>query len=277
MRISNYGDIENSSLPSVGFDPRYFSQLAALEEQNFWFLSRNRLILWAMRKWANVNDRFLEIGCGTGFALQAISKHFPGMAQTGSDLFPEALEFARRRVPGAQFMSCDAKTMSFQSEFDCIGAFDVLEHIDDDETAVKNLFEALCPGGLLLITVPQHSWLWSQSDEVAFHCRRYDFGQLEKTLTEAGFDIVRSTSFMFLLLPIMSLSRLKPRSVKKDFDAFSELRLPVAISRIFESILQLEIGAIRAGINLPIGGSRLIVARKPGRIVQNGKSVPADG
>jgi SAM-dependent methyltransferase len=193
------------------------------------------------------------------------------MHQTGSDLFPEALEFAQMRVPGARFMSCDATKMSFRSEFDCIGAFDVLEHIDDDRTAINNLFEALSPGGLLLITVPQHTWLWSESDEAAFHCRRYDAGQLEEILTDAGFAIVRSTSFMFLLLPIMALSRLAPKSSGAGFDAFSELRLPKIISQIFRRILQLEIGAIRCGVNLPVGGSRLIAARKSCELSQKSK------
>ena len=272
MRISNCGEIENPSLASAGFDPRYFSQLAVLEERNFWFLSRNVLIVWAMREWARPGDRFLEIGCGTGFALKAIAEFFPDMQQTGSDLFPEALECAQRRVPGARFISCDAKKMSFQAEFDCIGAFDVLEHIDDDCTAINNLFAALSPSGLLLITVPQHAWLWSQSDEAAFHCRRYEPGQLEKMLTGAGFEIVRSTSFMFLLLPLMTLSRFIPKSSRKDFDPFSELRLPVIVSRIFLLINQLEIAAIKLGIDLPVGGSRLIAARKPPAVRKSKKS-----
>lgn len=265
MRVPDCGEIQNTCLKSAGFEPQYFSQLAALEEQNFWFGARNSIIVWALAQWAKSDDRFLEIGCGTGFVLRAVSESFPTMKTTGGELFPEALEFARIRLPNARFLSCDAREMSFRDEFNCIGAFDVLEHIDDDSLAIRNIYQSLNSGGLLLITVPQHQWLWSQSDEIACHCRRYEPGQMEGKLSEAGFEIVRTTSFMFLLLPLMALSRLWQRFARPDFNAWSELRLPRAISAIFAVILKFELSAIKSGINFPAGGSRFIVARKSER------------
>ncbi len=262
MRIANCGEIKNTDSSGAGFEPCYFSQLATLEEQNFWFEARNRIIIWALAQWANADDRFLEIGCGTGFVLRAVSERFPKLNATGGELFPEALQFARTRVPTARFVSCDARQMSFHDEFNCIGAFDVLEHIDNDSLAIQSIYQSLKTGGLLLVTVPQHQWLWSQSDEKACHCRRYEPGQLEAKLSAAGFEIVRTTSFISLLLPLMSLSRLWQRFARPDFDLASELRVPKVLSSIFTVILNVEFSAIKYGINFPAGGSRFIVARR---------------
>lgn len=197
--------------------------------------------------------------------LRALADQFPGLQLTGGELFPEGLEFARRRVPTARLVVCDANEMSFHSEFDGIGAFDVLEHIQDDRGALRKLHTALVAGGLMLITVPQHSWLWSQSDEIVCHQRRYEPGEMETKLSQEGFEIIKSTSFMFFLLPLMALSRFWQRLARPDYNVFSELRTPLLLSWIFEMVLSLEIIAIKAGITFPVGGSRLIVARKPNR------------
>jgi hypothetical protein len=85
-------------------------------------------------------------------------------------------------------------------------------------------------------------------------------------MIESGFEIIRSTSFMFLLLPLMTLSRIWQRIARPDFNVFSELRVPKLLSSIFSTALWLEIAAIKAGINFPAGGSRLILARKPAHV-----------
>ena len=63
--------------------------------------------------------------------------------------------------------------MPFQGEFDIVGAFDVLEHIENDELVMQGVRNALRPGGLFLVTVPQYQWMWSALDEIVHHKRRY--------------------------------------------------------------------------------------------------------
>ena len=121
----------------------YFSKLAELEESNFWFQARNALIGWALRKYHPNVKSFLEIGCGTGFVISAISKRFPESKMIGSEISSNALEFASKRAPRAEFMQMDARHLPFVNEFDTVGIFDVLEHIPEDETVLRSIHRAL--------------------------------------------------------------------------------------------------------------------------------------
>ena len=244
-----------------GFKPGYFSELAELEETNFWFRSRNRLILSALRKHAKDASNLMEVGCGTGYVLSGIRRAFPEMKLYGSEIYASGLEFAAMRAAGAELIQMDARHMPFREEYDVVGAFDVIEHIMEDEQVLAQMYQSLKPGGTLLLTVPQHPFLWSQQDVAACHVRRYTRAELHAKLARAGFSIVHSTSFVFLLFPFMMLSRFLTKRVPTD--PMSELRLGSAANMIFESAMKLEEGLIGANLSLPFGGSLMTVARKP--------------
>jgi trans-aconitate methyltransferase len=247
----------------IGFKTHYFKELAELEAGNFWFRARNKLILWALDKYSQELRSFLEIGCGTGFVISAISKRFPEVKLTGGEYLEEGLVYARQRVPDAEFTQMDAQSIHYESEFDVIGAFDVLEHIKEDEIVLQQMYKALKPGGIVVITVPQHRWLWSAVDEYACHVRRYGSNELHKKTYKAGFEIIRSTSFISALLPAMYLSRLlQSNKAGMKMDDVAGLHINPFLNKIFEWVLDLELLLIRAGVSLPVGGSRLLVARR---------------
>lgn len=248
----------------IGFKKQYFKELAELEAKNFWFRARNNIILWSMQKYAPALKSFLEIGCGTGFVISAISEKFPQAKLSGSEYLEEGLIFARQRVPNAQFSQMDARQLSYISELDVIGAFDVLEHIKEDRLVLQQIFRALKPGGMLFLTVPQHRWLWSSVDEYACHVRRYEAGSLHEKVSTTGFELIRSTSFVSVLLPAMYLSRLFQRKpVPLEMNDVAGLKINPLLNWIFEMLLALELLFVKAGVNLPMGGSRLIIAKKP--------------
>lgn len=242
-----------------GFRAEHFDELAKFEEKNFWFRSRNELITWALEKYKPGGRSFLEIGCGTGFVLSGIFKKWPDLSLCGSEIFLAGFSHAARRVPVARLMQMDAREIPFSEEFDAVGAFDVLEHIREDDNVLLEIHRALKPDGALLLTVPQHQWLWSAADDYACHVRRYSAGDLSAKLKAAGFKIQRSTSFVSLLLPMMLVSRLKSRV---NFDPSAELRIHPVLNLFLLGIMRLESMLIRWGINFPLGGSRLIVATK---------------
>ena len=246
-----------------GFKPEYFSELSRLEAENFWFRARNELILWALRTYKPDASTFLEVGCGTGFVLSGIARTCPKLALSGSEIFLAGLSHAAERVPSAHFMQMDARRVPFVEEFDAIGAFDVLEHIKEDETVLAQLHSAIKPGGVLLLTVPQHPWLWSASDEYACHVRRYTRAEIEQKVLTSGFELLRSSSFVTSLLPAMMLSRILGKNKTKDFDPTSELKINIVLNKIFYGLMMLDIAGIKFGMNYPLGGSRLIVAKKP--------------
>lgn len=239
-----------------------FAELAALEENNFWFRARNRLIVWALQRYAPAFSDFLEVGCGTGYVLQGVAAAFPQAHVCGTEAQTEGLQFAAGRVPAATFLQMDARQMPFDTEFDVIGAFDVIEHIGEDETVLAQMHRALRPGGHLLLTVPQHPFLWSEYDVRAHHVRRYTGSELRTKLARAGFGVVKMTSFVSILLPLMMLSRMTRSTESPDYDPLAELRIGRVTNTVLELALDAERVLIRAGLSLPFGGSLLAVARR---------------
>lgn len=244
-----------------GFLPESFEGLMRVEARSFWFRSRNAIILWVLRKYVPEIRSLLEVGCGTGFVLSAIAKMYPTIRVTGSEIYTFGLELAAQRVPKADLVQMDARCLPFVEEFDVVAAFDVIEHIDEDELVLKKFYRAIKPGGTCLITVPQHQWLWSPVDEEACHKRRYHSSDLHLKMETAGFRIVRSTSFVTLLLPLMLLSRFASRKTGKTGGS-EALEINSILDKALEAIMRIEHLIIKWGISFPVGGSRLVVARR---------------
>ena len=254
------------ALDSPGFHADLFGDLAELEAGNFWFRARNALIVWALTTYFPDCRTMLEVGTGTGFVLSGIHAGRPSIELSGSEIFSAGLAFAAERVPAARFYQMDARHIPFRDEFDVIGAFDVLEHIEDDVAVIEEVGRALRPGGGFLISVPQHPSLWSQQDDHAFHVRRYTARAIRRKVEAAGFEVMRMTSFVSLLLPMMVASRLRMRHASPDtdteFDVIDELRQPRAVNVALEAVMTIERTLIRRGVSFPAGGSLLLVARK---------------
>jgi SAM-dependent methyltransferase len=253
---------------SSGFRKEYFADLAELETGSFWFRARSALIIWAMQRYFPDSRRFLEIGCGTGYVLSSVRSAFPSMELTGSEIFTAGLDFAARRVPEAAFYQMDARAIPFRDEFDVVGAFDVIEHIEEDEAVIGEVFKALRPGGGFVVTVPQHPALWSPQDQHAHHVRRYGRRDLRRRMEAAGFEVVRMASFVSLLLPAMVASRLRMRDgdAEGEFDAIDAVRLPRPVNLALEAVMAVERALIQRGVSFPAGGSLLLVARKPANV-----------
>jgi SAM-dependent methyltransferase len=245
-----------------GFDPDAFDRLAELEHQSFWFSSRNHLIGWAVARYFGDAKSMLEIGCGTGFVLEGLRKSRPQLSLLGADLYRGGLAHAARRMPDVSLLQLDARKIPFDEEFDVIGAFDVLEHIDDDERVLAEICAAVRPGGGIVLTVPQHPWLWSASDEYAQHKRRYRRSELVSKVSAAGFLIRRVTSFVTLLLPALAVVRLRGRIDRRPLDPVREHVVAQRVTRPLERVLESERRLIARGTDLPIGGSLLLVAER---------------
>lgn len=245
-----------------GFGDKAHERLDDLQQGSFWFRARNHLIVELMRRHFGGAGSFLEIGCGTGFVLGGIQEAFPHMMLTGSEIYVNGLARAANRVGrGVDLLQMDARSIPFVEEFDVIGAFDVLEHIEEDEAVLAGIANALKPGGGAILSVPQHPWLWSQADEVACHKRRYTRRELAGKCRGAGLTVERDTSFVSTLLPLMLLQRLKNRK-SESYDPGAELVLPEWLDRTLELALRSEVKVIAAGLSLPAGGSRVVVCRK---------------
>lgn len=246
---------------ATGFNPELFEHLASVESGNFWFRARNQMIVDAISNHLPNATNMLEIGCGTGFVLDGIRRAFPNLVLTGSEIFVEGLDVARKRVPDAQLLQMDARRIPFRDEFDLVGAFDVIEHIEEDERVLSEILGALRPGGVVLVTVPQHPFLWSELDEIACHQRRYRRGEMEAKLRATGFEVLMTTSFVSFLLPVLAVARLRRRTATAG-NPSRELELPRWLNASLYGVLALERHLINWGVRFPVGGTRLVVARK---------------
>ncbi|MCX6056600.1 MAG: class I SAM-dependent methyltransferase [Chloroflexi bacterium] len=245
-----------------GFKASYFENLSLIEERSFWFRSRNRLIIWALRNYFPQARSFFEIGCGTGYVMTGVHKAFPELQVTGSEIHLTGLPYARQRLPSASLHQMDARAIPFYEEFDVIGAFDVLEHIEEDSAVLKEMYAAVRPGGGILLTVPQHAWLWSEVDDYSFHKRRYAKDDFLEKIVSAGFRIRRVTSFVSFLLPLMMLARLRYSLPFGKVDHNLEFKMGDGLNRFLESIMNLEMFMIFKNVNFGMGGSLFVVATK---------------
>ena len=247
---------------SEGFKSSYFASLAEWEAGSFWFRSRNRLLIWALQRYFPEARSLLEIGCGTGFVLSGFRKALPELTFFGSEIFTAGLSFAAERLPGIELFQMDARRIPFREEFDVIGAFDVLEHVKEDERVLSQMYQATRKGGGILVTVPHHPFLWSQADAHAHHLRRYTARELRDKVEQAGFRVIRITSFVSLLLPLLIVSRAKQHFSDKVFDPAREFNIGPLVNTTLERTLDAERAMIRLGASFPLGGSLLLVARR---------------
>ena len=203
----------------------------------------------------------LEVGCGDGNVLAAIAAADRQRRVAGTEIHAAGLERAKARLPGAELARLDAFEIPYRDEFDVVCAFDVIEHVDDDQALLGRLHAACRSRGGILLTVPQHPWLWSGHDVAARHRRRYRRAELLAKLAAAGFVRPWSTSFVTLLLPLLYLSRrARPES---QAPAHAELRVAPQLNAALGAVLSIERALIRAGVRWPVGGSLLAAAYKP--------------
>ncbi len=252
-----------SDYPDSGFD---------VTEENstrsFWVSSRNRLFSRLLRRCLDRSGkkRILEIGCGTGDLLQTLVAG-GSYAATGSEIYLKGLNYCKSRLPDVEFVQFDASEGIIDEKFDVIAAFDVLEHIEQDRRTMANIFAMLADDGRFVLSVPQYMFLWSNLDEIVRHKRRYSRREMVAKLRACGFEIERATSFVFVLFPLMLVSRLLDKKRDKLADDGRSLEKRVRFSRIpnaiFDAVMHIDEWLVTAGFSLPFGGTLVVVARRP--------------
>jgi SAM-dependent methyltransferase len=237
------------------------AEIRAAEARHFWFRGRLQLVLWMLRRYFPGAQRLLDVGCGTGFVLEGIRRHYPRLGLTGCDVRLTTLLEAHRQMPETRLFAADVFALPYETEFDVVVALDVLEHIDDDRVALSALRNVIKPGGGLILTVPQHPRLWSEVDEFSCHRRRYVRFDLESKVSDAGFDILRRTSLFAVTLPLVVASRFFRH--RSPFDPAAELKVPAVLNSGLAALVALERLLIRIGGTLPFGSSLVVVGRRP--------------
>lgn len=180
---------------------------------HFWYKARRSWLRALLRKYRIFGQRVLEVGCGGGSQLGVLAEHNRAV---GCDFDERGLAAARER--GYEVFPCDLTVgVPAGGPYDVVAAFDVLEHIGDDDVALENMRAALRDGGYLLVAVPAWQTLFSAHDRLVGHVRRYDRPQLQSLLERHGFQIVELNYWNSLLfLPVAAVRLLTKGREEKD-------------------------------------------------------------
>jgi len=232
--------------------------MAAVEADHWWYVAKRRLIRphWSA---SPAGGRCLDVGCGGGATLAEVAAARPAF---GVDLSPEAVGHGRRSGL-AHLARAEAGALPFATgSFTVAFALDVLEHHPRPEQLAREIGRVLSADGVLVVTVPAFSWMWSYADHVLGHYRRYTRAQLVGELAAAGFAVERATYFHAWLLPAAwSFRRL--RSLTGRTESADDFPVPAALNRVLLALCDLERRWL-ARRDLPFGLSLLAVARPRG-------------
>ena len=176
------------------------------------------------------------------------------------DFSQEAIRYCREKGLGI-VRHGDVCGMPFADEsFDLLLATDIIEHVDDDLKALREIARVLRPGGKALIVVPAFPILWGLQDRVAQHKRRYRMGELADRVARAGFAIEVSYYFNFLLFVPIWLGRRLVDIIRPRIQNESQINSPL-LNRMLSAIFTVDI-AVAPVLRPPFGVSILIVAEK---------------
>jgi SAM-dependent methyltransferase len=246
-----------------GFDAGFFNRVDKAEREHFWFQGRLALIEHVLGRFFPRAETFLDVGSGTGHVVAGLRRQRPSMRVTAAEAFIDGLRLTAQRATEVELIQTDALHLPYDAEFDVVGAFDVIEHIADDGAAMREMVRAVRPDGGLILTVPQHRFLWSPFDDYVRHHRRYSRAEMLRLLEGAGCEVVYATSFVSLLLPAMFLARMVRRA--RPDDPLSEFHVSGWMNRVGRSVLTTERWLIRRGVSFPAGGSLLVIAKRRSR------------
>jgi len=243
----------------------YLDDYAKKGPTYFWFKSHYTFAFNVLR-WNKVfnipNAKIVDIGSGEGFFADFLHKEKIGRLI----LDDHNLTSLKRSIRKHNDLGCmsDICKLPFASEsFDLVCALDVIEHIEDDKRALKEIFRVVKKGGYLLLTVPAYNFLYGEHDEFAGHIRRYTLKEVRKKLTQSCFDVVwfnyaKAIAFfpMLFLRFFKKLSRKSEAKIRPDF-----FNLPVILNRLFNFLLCIEMPLFKY-TRVPFGVSVICLGKK---------------
>lgn len=242
-------------------EPREYELMAGLEDRMWWYRAAHANLMLALGKPPATANPLLDAGCGTGGFLRRLGQARPGLAAVGLDISGQALALARSRV-AARLCAGSVNALPFADDsFAAVASIDVLCHrAVEPLKALSEAFRCLAPGGRLVLNLPAYAWLASAHDLRVHNDRRFTRGEAVALVEAAGFTVARASYWNMLLLPLMVLRR---KIFAGSAGSASDVKpYPPVIDRLFFALTAIERWWLKAGGNLPCGGSILILAVK---------------
>jgi SAM-dependent methyltransferase len=241
-------------------DRDYEQQTHEVEDRHWWYRGRRTVLDGVIAGLGLPADaRILDAGCGSGRNMVELARQG---TVTGIELSEPSVALARARGAGEVISGSVLELPFAEDSFELAVSLDVIEHLQDDLGALRELRRTVAPGGALLLTVPAYQWLWSGHDVINHHHRRYTRRSLRDVAERAGWRQVRTTYFNSLLLPVAivlrALDRLNTKTTESSLDLWVP---PQPLNSLLERPLAMEAALIRRGGRIPAGLSLLAVFR----------------
>jgi SAM-dependent methyltransferase len=242
-----------------------YDEYVRIEDTHWWFRGRREIVRALIRPHLQAPAEIIDVGSGGGAVAEALMEF--GQV-TACDVDVRCAASVERR-PGMKFAYGTAEAVPFpDGSFDLVTAFEVLEHLDDDVRALKEMGRLAKPGGLVAVTVPAYKWLWGRQDEVSHHQRRYSRRSLASAFEGAGLRVIRLTAFNTFLFPGIAAVRLArrltsrgrrpdPSTLKSDFS----MTKPGPFNDLLGIVFMSE-ARLLGKVNLPVGVSLFALARR---------------
>jgi SAM-dependent methyltransferase len=229
-------------------------KLAELEDRHWWYRERRALLARELRRLDRAGvtpGSALDIGAAGGGNSRVLRAH--GWRPVALEFSAEGAGVARER--GLDAVRADARRLPLPTgRTDLVVAFDILEHIEEDDRAAAEIVRVLRPGGTALIAVPSDMRLWSAHDVAVGHVRRYARDELLGLLRRVGLVVDAAGSWNVLLRPVAAWRRRSSHG-----SDLTDLPAPVNLALT---------GIIAAERYLPVGSwpgvSLLVRAHRPG-------------
>ena len=193
-----------------------YQQMAELDDRHWWYRARRRILAALVRREVQppAGAKILEIGCGSGHNLSMLADfgHVDGL-----ELDDEMRALSEKSL-GRKIMRSPLPELGEVKDksYDLIGAFDVIEHIDDDHAALAAIATKLKPGGKFMMTVPAHPWMWTAHDVANHHKRRYSKRALRALIDGSPMRLEKIGYFNSLLFPLAVADRAAAKLRGKD-------------------------------------------------------------
>jgi SAM-dependent methyltransferase len=252
----------NKEITELSYPEDAHDILSDIEDTSFWFKYRNQSIAQVISK-IPPNGKIYDVGGGNGYVSLYLKKQGFDMILIEPGI--HGAKNALKRGLNPVICATLQQTGFEHGTLPAIAIFDVLEHIEDDISFLKEFYNYLENEGKLYLTVPAYNFLWSSVDDESGHFRRYNTKQLKQTLSKAGFQVEYSTYFFsFLPIPIYlfrkipSILGIKRKDIEKE--AEKEHKAGV-FSKLIDWYMQWELKKIKRS-SIKFGGSCLVVAKK---------------
>jgi SAM-dependent methyltransferase len=238
-----------------------YATMAKQEREYWWHIGRLRIIQTYIDKvlGTSTDVQILNIGCGTGGTIDLLEQY--GTVDN-VDISNEAIKFMKKNGYKRLYKVDDIDLPFKDKSYDLICAFDVLEHIAKESSALKEWYRVLKPGGSLIITVPAYQWLWSNHDVSLEHKRRYTKKRLGLATTKAGFLVNKSSYAIVFSLPLIIAFRFINKLSHQDAsEETSYVKVPKQINSLFTKLLYVE-ARLHQFMPFPAGTSVIAVLHR---------------